>query len=333
MSPRATHPGKVLVLHGGALGDCVLTLQLGRAMQACWDQPAVTVAARSPIARWAARHRLIPASRSIDELSLHTLYAAGTPAPDALVDFLLGFDRIVSFLGGPAETVSRRLTEIAGGRVVAVDPRPTPETLRNRLHITEQWAGDVSRQAEPLTMDAVQHEARLSDAPALRAALRSRLDATNQPCVLCHPGAGSLEKSCPIDALRLMLQRLRSDGWAVGWMIGPDELERFGPDFARRLREDAPVIDEESVVAAADLAAGAETFIGNDAGMTHVAALAGVPTTALFGPTDPNVWRPLGVHCWHERCPAPGASFREWANAIVAGLSSRLETGSSPSKE
>jgi heptosyltransferase-3 len=35
-------------------------------------------------------------------------------------------------------------------------------------------------------------------------------------------------------------------------------------------------------------------FVGNDSGITHLAALIGCPTTALFGPTDPRTWGPVG---------------------------------------
>jgi ADP-heptose:LPS heptosyltransferase len=40
--------------------------------------------------------------------------------------------------------------------------------------------------------------------------------------------------------------------------------------------------------------AGARAYIGNDSGITHLAAAVGVPTVALFGPTDPAVWAPRG---------------------------------------
>ena len=35
-------------------------------------------------------------------------------------------------------------------------------------------------------------------------------------------------------------------------------------------------------------------FVGNDSGVTHLAAYLGVPTLALFGPTDPRRWGPIG---------------------------------------
>jgi len=38
----------------------------------------------------------------------------------------------------------------------------------------------------------------------------------------------------------------------------------------------------------------ARLYVGNDSGITHLAAAAGAPVLALFGPTDPSVWVPRG---------------------------------------
>jgi ADP-heptose:LPS heptosyltransferase len=40
-------------------------------------------------------------------------------------------------------------------------------------------------------------------------------------------------------------------------------------------------------------------YVGNDSGVTHLAAAWGAPTLALFGPTDPRLWAPVGpfVRC------------------------------------
>jgi heptosyltransferase III len=35
-------------------------------------------------------------------------------------------------------------------------------------------------------------------------------------------------------------------------------------------------------------------FVGSDSGITHLAAYLGCPTVALFGPTDPRMWGPIG---------------------------------------
>jgi len=40
----------------------------------------------------------------------------------------------------------------------------------------------------------------------------------------------------------------------------------------------------------------ARLYIGNDSGITHLAAAAGCPTLAIFGPTNPAVWAPRGAN-------------------------------------
>ena len=35
-------------------------------------------------------------------------------------------------------------------------------------------------------------------------------------------------------------------------------------------------------------------FVGNDSGLVHLAAFMGVPTVAIFGPSSPHRWSPLG---------------------------------------
>lgn len=42
-------------------------------------------------------------------------------------------------------------------------------------------------------------------------------------------------------------------------------------------------------------------YIGNDSGVTHLSAEIGVPTMAVFGPTDPMVWAPSGAHVQYFR--------------------------------
>jgi len=286
-------------------------------MKKSWGGPRVTVAARSSIVRWAKRHGFIDEARSIEEIVTHCFYHPDGELPEHTVRFLRGFDRVVSLLGGREEIVSQRLAQVLRREVLAIDPRPNPGLT---THIVEQW-GDGLRE-NGLPVDAamsVQFEIR--DRPELHDRLRAGVGGANR-IILCHPGSGGLEKCCPLEALEGFMAALKSRGESPAWMIGPDEMERFGADYTHRLEGTAPVLYEESVETAADLAGGTDVFIGNDAGMTHVAALAGVSTIALFGPTDPAVWRPLGPHVYI--CDLPGAllPLDEWVRAMA----SRVDT-------
>jgi ADP-heptose:LPS heptosyltransferase len=44
-------------------------------------------------------------------------------------------------------------------------------------------------------------------------------------------------------------------------------------------------------------------FIGNDAGITHLAAFLGLPCVAIFGPADPERWTPVGRSTAVVRAP------------------------------
>jgi ADP-heptose:LPS heptosyltransferase len=68
------------------------------------------------------------------------------------------------------------------------------------------------------------------------------------------------------------------------------------------------------------LLAASRAYVGNDSGVTHLAARL-CPTLALFGPSDPRVWRPLGPRV--ETLAAPGGRMEELDFALV--LSALLE--------
>jgi ADP-heptose:LPS heptosyltransferase len=42
--------------------------------------------------------------------------------------------------------------------------------------------------------------------------------------------------------------------------------------------------------------AGCHAYLGNDSGVSHLAGLCGARSIVLFGPTNPQVWHPLGLH-------------------------------------
>ncbi|MBM4300198.1 MAG: glycosyltransferase family 9 protein [Deltaproteobacteria bacterium] len=69
-------------------------------------------------------------------------------------------------------------------------------------------------------------------------------------------------------------------------------------------------------------------YIGNDSGLTHLAAAVGRPDVlALFGPTDPRVWAPLGPRVSILRAPGPqtpGAEGRSITGPETRGLKALL---------
>ena len=53
----------------------------------------------------------------------------------------------------------------------------------------------------------------------------------------------------------------------------------------------------------------ATLYIGNDSGLMHLAAAAGIPTVGLFGPGDASVYGPYGPHTAVARTPEPAVEL------------------------
>jgi ADP-heptose:LPS heptosyltransferase len=65
-------------------------------------------------------------------------------------------------------------------------------------------------------------------------------------------------------------------------------------ELMKRLPEARTIPANLSLVELSQLLRSSRAFIGNDSGITHLAAYLGCPTVALFGPTDPRIWGPVG---------------------------------------
>jgi heptosyltransferase III len=120
--------------------------------------------------------------------------------------------------------------------------------------------------------------------------------------VIVHPGSGSPKKVWPhFDELVTRLPNARTlfppspSGRGQGEGHNFDELR---PSPAS-LRESASpkgfqVLENLSLTEVSHHLRHCRAYIGNDSGITHLAAYLGCPAIALFGPTDPRVWGPLG---------------------------------------
>jgi len=98
---------------------------------------------------------------------------------------------------------------------------------------------------------------------------------------IIHPFSGSSRKNWPLEKFRALASKLERV-MPVQWCAGPEDPPLDG------------AVHIEDLYELACWLARARLYIGNDSGVTHLAAAAGTPVLALFGPTDPAVWAPRG---------------------------------------
>jgi heptosyltransferase-3 len=204
--------------------------------------------------------RCADAVHGIASTGLDRLEITGPAGSESLIERLRAFDSIVSWYGAGREQF-RTLTSELGLRFHFLAPLPVPEGLHAADYYLEQ--------VRPLARRKVHPAPRIPCPSAPRRA------------AVIHPFSGSRRKNWPLERFREVARRLERL-LPVDWCAGPEE-ELAG---AKRF---------DDLYELACWLAGAALYLGNDSGVTHLAAAVGAPVVALFGPTDPLVWGPRGA--------------------------------------
>jgi heptosyltransferase-2 len=119
-------------------------------------------------------------------------------------------------------------------------------------------------------------------------------EAADHPLIALHPGSGSPKMNWPLAHWLELAQRLSAAlpaarfvliggeaddaqlaAFLAGWTGVPPLLARSLP-----LPELAAILER------------CRLHLGHDTGISHLAAAVGTPCVLLFGPTDPDVWKP-----------------------------------------
>jgi hypothetical protein len=198
---------------------------------------------------------LAPA-RAIEGSGLDLLELPGAPVPESLIARLKSFDEIVSWYGAARPEFRDALARLG----VPTRFFPALPGDGSALHAVDFYLNQIAAPA-----------GRIPRIPAEPAPGRY---------AVIHPFSGSPKKNWPLHLFQ-ETARLLAPCIEVKWCAGPEE----------------PLAGAHRFPRLADLAsflAGAAVYIGNDSGPSHLAAAAGTPTVALFGPTDPRIWAPRG---------------------------------------
>jgi ADP-heptose:LPS heptosyltransferase len=113
--------------------------------------------------------------------------------------------------------------------------------------------------------------------------------------VAMHIGSGSRKKAWPPDRFAQLAETLVTRrGARVVVLTGPADAELARAYRERTLSGTSIMLNCHPLSEIAAILKRCSVFVGNDSGITHLAAASGAPVVALFGPTDPRVWGPRG---------------------------------------
>ena len=279
-------PRRCLAIHPGSLGDVLLA---GPALAHLGHLGfRTTLGVTSRLVGLFASSGLVEDARDLDGLELHRLFVA--PLDARALDTLAGYDAIVSWFGAGDETFRANLAR-TGRPVVVARAAPPPGAGRHAArHALETLAPLGPLPSKGLV-------ARLGVTAADRAAAEVWLGARGigrGEAIVMQPGAGSAAKVWP--GFPSLAKRLRGASVPVVALAGPADAAAVGALVAADALDQDALARDWPLPRIAALFSLARAAVGNDSGPTHLAAAVGCPTVAIFGPTDPAAWAPVGAH-------------------------------------
>lgn len=194
--------------------------------------------------------------RAIASTGLDLLGLPEVDPPSGLIERLRSFDTIVSWYGTNRGEFRAQTANLG----LPFQFLPALPPAGAQIHAADFFLQQVGGGPEPAVPSIACSAAQAED------------------FAIIQPFSGSRRKNWPLECYRELASRL---SFPVRWCAGPEEE-----------LDDAVRMDNLY-----DLACWIRTgriYVGNDSGITHLAAAAGARVVAIFGPSDPAVWAPRG---------------------------------------
>jgi ADP-heptose:LPS heptosyltransferase len=267
-----------LVVFPGSLGDFICFLPTLNRIE---RSSGVDLFARADFADLVSSRIRV---RSVDSFEIRRLFVPGGAGEERVKSFFAGYESVYSWMGSGVTEFTAQLSVLTGGRA-RLFPFHSPH---RGIHQTDYFLHCIG--TSPAT--TIPRVGVRADALEWAKARWREHALFNRPVLAVAPGSGAREKNWPVRCFAAVAQwwRQRTHG-AVIVVLGPVEEEREGYDLLCR---DSLSVRNLSLARLAAVLSRCDVYLGNDSGITHLAAAVGAPTLALFGPSDISRWVPKG---------------------------------------
>jgi ADP-heptose:LPS heptosyltransferase len=272
--------GKILVLFPGALGDFVCFLP---ALEQIARDGEVDLLARPEYAGiLSARIRV----GSLERREISRLFSEGAENDETLRDFFSVYRRIYSWTGSREETFVRTLCAVSQGELRCFSFQPAAS-----MHAVDYYLSCVGGVFVPQPSCRILQPRPWAVAWARQYAREHGLE--QKKVLIVAPGSGAKEKNWPAAAYKEIFSawERQFEGVAIAILGAAEEKDAaINREFGAKTR----VLRGLDIGQVAALLGQSQAYVGNDSGLTHLAAAMALPTVAIFGPTDPARWAPRG---------------------------------------
>jgi heptosyltransferase II len=308
--PAAREIEQIVVVKPCCLGDMLMATPVIRGLDQHFPNASITIVT----GEWT--QPAIETNPRIDRVIRYPEGHATKAAIQAAIRMRpFKFDMGVSLDRSPASALALRLAGIPIR--VGIDSQHRGLGLTHRV-IPNPGQHETELYLSTLAEIGIAHEQRFPEFAVpdeLVAQIRERVPLNRErPLVVIHPGGAvnpgvaMLEKRWPATNFGELARLLAQEAGATIVLVG-SESDRNAVATVREFAK-APVVDLCGQLSLAELAAltkQAALYVGNDSGTSHLASAVGTPVVAIFGPTSPRKYAPLGRR---TRICAPEASWK-----------------------
>jgi heptosyltransferase-3 len=272
----------------------MLAIPALRAARRRWPDEALAVAAQPRIGRLLTALEVVDRFVDFDALGLAALFEEPDRIegegewPERCAADLREGGHLVSWFGSRESHFARRVRALVPDAVVAPSVGSDDQEVWRHLLSTVGAAPDRVMRAPISAGQMLVAEARL---------VLQRLGWDGHARLLVvHPGAGSRGKLWATEGFAAVLERLarRQSRLAVVVHRGPADSEAVAA-LSAALGRPAMVLEEPDLTVLAGVLSVAAAYIGNDSGISHLAAALGAPSIVLFT-AERIIWRPWAEH-------------------------------------
>jgi len=294
---------RILVLRAGAVGDLILTLPALRALRTAFPRAYLEVMGHPHTLTLIEGQGVADAISSIHRSEAAYLYVPNGPIPKELRRTFGAFDLIVAYAVDEEGTLPDNLRRTGAKRVISWPPFPSLCSRHEVDHLLDAL--------KPAGIACPENVPKLFPSPSDRAFAerfwRTHTLHLSDTVLALHPGSGSPSKCwAPERFARIADWATEVYRAAILLIAGPADGDAVRRTL-RRMKRTPILASHQTLPHLAAILQRCTTFLGNDSGVTHLAAAVSVPTVALFGPTDPRIWGPRGDHVTILRCETPCA--------------------------
>lgn len=277
---------RILVIRSGALGDSVVTLPAIGALRRKWPSSHIEVIGSPSLIELVRGRYYADRVVRIDESGFANFFTRSGVLPDIWTNYLKNFDLVVCFIRD--DCLLENIKKAGAENVISM-----PSRDENRVHMVDR----LLKVLEPLEIagDTVPRIFFTSGDRLFASRFWERHELLSSIVIAIHPGSGSKRKNWPVERFREVARSLLSTHRAKILVPCGEADEEVSKEMVEGfLSSDMIVVRDCSLTELGAVFEKCECFIGNDSGLSHLAAASGTSTICIFGPTDHRVWSPKG---------------------------------------